>query len=122
MSYFTWFKGTYPSTYKVRYALQRYNSHLEWEGQDPTTLTVHQTTLNYGGPEEGGWWYEAGYPVQTHCIFNKKQAIQNFIYYCDEYGTWDQPDLGLTSTVSNYDVNFSNDYAKSYPTERPYYC
>ena len=122
MSYFTWLKGTYPSTYKVRYALQRYNSHREWEGQDPTTLTVHQTTLNYGGPEEGGWWYEAGYPVQTHCIFNKRQAIQNFIYYFDEYEIAEQPSLSNSTTYSNYEVNFSNDYAKAYPESKPHYC
>jgi hypothetical protein len=121
MSYLNYLKRLYPNTYKVRYALQQYKAHIEWEHQEPTTLTIHETTLNYGGPEEGSWFYESGYPCLTHCIFNKKQAIQNFIYYCDEYGTWDQPDLGLTSTVSNYDINFSNDYAKIYPTERPHY-
>jgi len=122
MSYFTWLKGTYPSTYKTRYALQRYNAHREWEGQDPTTLTVHQTTLNYGGPEEGGWWYEAGYPVQTYCIFNKRQAVQVFINLFDEYELADQPSLGESTTYYNYEVNFSNDYAKVYPESKPYYC
>jgi len=25
----------------------------------------HQVALAYGGPEEGGWWYEEGVPVEA---------------------------------------------------------
>jgi hypothetical protein len=30
------------------------------------TLYIHkyEVSQQYGGPEEGGWWYEAGYPVK----------------------------------------------------------
>jgi hypothetical protein len=122
MSYFTELKKFYPRTYKLRYAIQRYNTHLEWENQDPTVITVHETTLSYGGPEEGGWYYHVGYPVLTHCVFSKRQAVQVFIQYFEEYEIADQPSLGLTSTYSNYEVNFDNKYAESYPKQRPHYC
>lgn len=122
MRYIDYLKRTYPTTYKLRYALQQYKAHVQWEGQDPTTLTLHETYQNYGGPEEGGWFWTAGYPCLTHCIFSKKQAVKEYVIYADEYEVWDQPDLGLTSTVSNYDLNFSNDYAKLYPESKPYYC
>jgi hypothetical protein len=122
MSYLSDLKRFYPKSYKARIAIQRYNTHIQWEGQDPTTITIHETYQNYGGPEEGSWFWTAGYPILTHCIFNKRQAIQTFIHYSDEYKTWNQPDLGLTSTVSNYEINFSNDYAKLYPESKPYYC
>ena len=122
MLYIEHLKRSYPRTYKVRHALQQYNSYVEWEGQDPSVITIHETTLNYGGPEEGGWWYQAGYPCLTHCIFSKKQAVTEYVIYADEYEVWDQPDLGISTTSSNYEVNFANDYAKSYPEERPYYC
>lgn len=121
MSYLKRLQEFYPLTYKARYAINAYNVHKEWEDGEPTTVTVHETTLNYGGPEEGNWYWTAGYPVQTICIFSKKQAIKTYIEYADEYEIWDQPDLGLTSTYSNYDINYSNDYAKMYPTERPQY-
>ena len=121
MSYLSDLKGFYPKSYKARIAIQQYNTHVEWEGQDPTTITIHEAILNYGGPEEGSWYFYAGYPVQTICIFSKKQAIKTYIQYSDEYEVWDQPDLGLTSTYSNYDINFSNNFAKLYPTERPRY-
>jgi hypothetical protein len=122
MSYISELQKCYPNSYKLRYGIQRYNAYRKWEDKDPTTLTIHETTLNYGGPEEGGWWYQAGYPVLTRCIFSKKQAVQIFVELFEEYEVADQPDLGLTSTHSNYEVNFSNDYAKVYPESKPHYC
>jgi len=121
MSHLSWLQATYPRTWKVRRALNSYNLHKQWEGEEPTTVTVHETYQRYGGPHEGGWFYTQGYPIQTICIFNKKQAVKAYVEYSDEYEVWDQPDLGLTSTYSNYDINFSNDYARFYPTERPRY-
>ena len=122
MSYLSELQKFYPTTYKVRYAIQRYNAHKEWEHEDPTTITIHETTLNYGGPEEGGWYYQAGFPVLTHCIFSKKQAVQTFIQYFDEYEIAEQPSLGISTTYSNYEVNFNNAYAKVYPEIKPHYC
>ena len=122
MSYVSELRKFYPRTWKERVALERYKLHCQWEGQEPTTITIHDTYLCYGGPEEGGWYYHQGYPLQTICIFSKKQAIKEYLIYSEEYEVWEQPDLGLTSTHSNYDISYSNDYAKFYPTERPYYC
>lgn len=122
MSYISELKKFYPRTYKQRYAINAYNTHKYFEHEDPTVITIHETTLNYGGPEEGGWWYQAGYPVRSHCVFNKKQAIQVFIEYFEEYEVEDQPNLGDTTTRSNIELGFSNELAKCYPTERPRYC
>ena len=122
MSYITELKRSYPNSWKSRLAIQRYQVHQEWEHQDPSTITIHETTLNYGGPEEGGWWYQAGYPVLTHCIFSKKQAIQTFIQYFDEYEIAEQPSLGDSTTYHNYEVNFANGYATVYPETKPHYC
>lgn len=122
MSYLSDLQAFYPRTWQLRQAINSYNLHKEWEQEEPTTITIHQTYQCYGGPEEGGWWYTKGWPVQTICIFSKKQAIKTYLQYAEEYQVWDQPDLGLTSTVSNYDINFSNGYATAYPESRPVYC
>ena len=122
MSYLSWLQELYPRTWKLRRALNSYNIHKEWEGEEPTTVTVHETYQCYGGPEEGGWWYTKGWPVQTICIFSKKQAVEAYIQYSDTYEVWDQPDLGLSTTRTNYDINFSDDYAKVYPETKPHYC
>ena len=122
MSYISDLVKHYPKTGLLRYGIQSYKAHLDWEGKDPTTVTVHQTTLDYGGPEEGGWYYHSGYPEATHCIFSKKQAIKTFLNLIEEYEIAEQPSLGLSTTYYNYEVNFANDIARRYPTQRPHYC
>jgi hypothetical protein len=118
MSYLSDLKRFYPKSYKVRIAIQRYNTHVELEGEEPTTITIHETLLNYGGPEEGGWYYESGYPCLTHCVFSKKQAIKEYLIYSEDYEIWYEHD----PTHGKYDINYSNDYAKLYPESKPYYC
>lgn len=33
------------------------------ERADQWSVCVYLVELAFGGPEEGGWWYEVGYPV-----------------------------------------------------------
>jgi hypothetical protein len=122
MSYISELKKFYPKSYKVRFAINAYNTHKYFEHEDPTVITVHETCLRYGGPEEGGWHWIQGYPILTHCIFSKKQAIQTYIHYFEEYEIEEQASLSISTTFSNYDICFASDYAKQYPTERPQYC
>jgi hypothetical protein len=115
-------RSSTPELTKPRYAINAYNTHKYFEHEDPTVITIHETFLRYGGPEEGNGYYQAGYPVRSHCIFNKKQAIQVFIKYFEEYEVEGQPSLGDITTRSNIELGFSNELAKCYPTERPRYC
>lgn len=112
----------YPKSWKQRIAINRYNNHKEWESSEPITVTIHQVIQRYGGPEEGGWYWNQGFPEVTHCVFSKKQAIKTYLEYCNKYKVWDQPDLGLTSTDYNWEVDFSSGIAEHYPKERPHYC
>jgi hypothetical protein len=122
MSYVSELRKFYPRTWKERIALERYRLHCQWEGQEPTTITIHDTYLCYGGPEEGGWYYHQGHPLQTICIFSKKQAVNTYLQYSEEYEVWDQASLGLSTTESAVEINFGNDFAKQYPERRPHYC
>jgi hypothetical protein len=122
MSYLSELRKFYPNSWKARWAIQNYQTHIQFEDKEPTTITLHSTYLRYGGPEEGGWWYQEGYPEETHCIFSKKQAIKKYMQLADEYQIVDQPSLGDTTTSSNWELSFSNDYARMYPSTRPHYC
>jgi hypothetical protein len=122
MSYLTSLRKFYPNSWKARWAIQNYQTHIQFEHKEPTTITLHETVLRYGGPEEGGWWYTQGYPEETHCIFSKKQAIRKYMQLADEYQIVEQPSLGDTTTSSNWELSFSNDYARMYPSTRPRYC
>jgi hypothetical protein len=122
MSYLSELQAFYPKSWKQRLAIQQYDGFQEWEDKEPITVTVHQVIQRYGGPEEGGWWFNQGFPERTYCIFSKKQAVKTFLEVCEEYGVWDQPSLGLSTTDYNWEVSFASTAAKHYPEKRPHYC
>ena len=122
MSYLAKLRDYYPKSWAIRHALNNWHAHLNFEYKEPTTVTIHYISQCYGGPEEGGWWYTKGDPSNTFCFFSKKQAIEIFVTCIENLEIADQEDLGLSTTSWNYDVNFSNGYATSYPDKRPHYC
>jgi hypothetical protein len=58
----------YPRTGAARYWIERYNWSETFDGCAPETIKLHDVYQEYGGPEEGGWWYEVGRAIGTHCI------------------------------------------------------
>ena len=121
MSYIEDFKAFYPKTWQQRLAITRYRTCCEFEGE-PKCVTIHQLYSRYGGPEEGGWWYNEGFPEKTHHVFSKKQAIKTYLSYAQEYKIYEQPNLGDSTTDSVWELCYSTEPAEHYPTERPYYC
>ncbi len=39
-------------------------------------VTVYSVGQCYGGPEEGGWWYDAGTPESVHGPFEDNKSAQ----------------------------------------------
>lgn len=37
-------------------------------------VNVYKVTRHYGGPEEGGWWYNAGEPIHTESCDTEAEA------------------------------------------------
>ena len=111
----------YPKTGLARYFINAYNIHKEWEGT-PKTVCLYNIWQNYGGPEEGGWWYEAGEPLQHHFIFNKKQAIRRCLELAEEFQLESQEAIDDSRGLTAYDIKFRDGYGEFYPAERPYYC
>jgi hypothetical protein len=109
------------STATARKWIAVYNTFKECVGREPTTICVYECSTAYGGPQEGGWYYETGWPLKTICVFSKKQAIREAIRA--EAETEEQ--LGNRKDYLGWNawcVNFDVEYAKPYPEERPYYC
>lgn len=110
----------YAETARARHWVERYHIYKNFCDQEPTTVCLYTCDANYGGPEEGGWYYESGYPIRTICVFSRKQAIKAAIdleaYAKSEIGP-EKDYLGWPT----YRVCFDNDYAKPYPSTRPHY-
>ena len=92
---------------------QWYENYVEFEGE-PTTITVHKTWDRWGGPEEGGWTYRCGEPIETVCIFSKTQAINELVRLHSKYNQEEYED-------DEYDISLAQSYAKWYPEQRPHY-
>jgi hypothetical protein len=90
-----------------------YKRYTEYEGE-PTTITVHEICENYGGPEEGGWEWTEGYPIETICIFSQAQALRVLHELHEKYDSEDYED-------DLYDICLAQGYAKFYPETRPHY-
>jgi hypothetical protein len=39
-------------------------------------VNVYRVTREYGGPEEGGWWYEYEHPVEHHLVRPEEAAVK----------------------------------------------
>lgn len=88
-----------------------YDNYCSFEGE-PTTITVHEVWQQYGGPEEGGWYYQCGEPIETICIFSKEQAVNELFRLHTKYEEDED---------TCYDICLDQKYAKFYPTSKPFY-
>lgn len=48
---------------------------LEAEGE-PFYLNEYDASRMYGGPEEGGWWYDVGDYLKCHGVFPTREAAR----------------------------------------------
>lgn len=113
--------NAFAKTQTARNYITSYNWYSKVEGKEPVTITLHECCMRYGGPEEGGWYYQQGWPVKTICVFSKKQAIKEAI----KLQQWAEKEFGECKDYLGWDtwsISFADGYAKAYPEERPYYC
>ena len=120
-----WHIDHYPRTGAARYWLDQYRTFQEIEGQEPTAIQLHFIWQVYGGPEEGGWWYTEGTPLDkdaTNCVYGKKHCIRRCLELTEKYGLDKQPSISTSQGFEAIDATLSTKWAESYPKERPYYC
>ena len=91
----------------------------------------HEVSQQYGGPEEGGWWFTSGFPVEDWTpieIEDEEQAFE----VCRALNAYEkdrakrEEEYEFTSVLSHrsshYSYDVSGDYtAKPFPERRPHY-
>lgn len=109
-------------------------------------LNIYEIGQAYGGPEEGGWWYTVGTPVESKEFLNRdlkrmqeRQEVLNTRFrkmkgeYSMGYGSLDGVDSegngddrflmkGGVWGRSNLRATIEDHPAEAFPEERPYYC
>ncbi len=94
---------------------------------------VHKYDIGqvYGGPEEGGWWYKAGEPVEDWTPL-EFQTEQMALVACRGLNIEEraraerEEDYGYTSVLSYRSDHYEYDISESpvpvaFPENRPYY-
>lgn len=92
-------------------------------------FSVHLFVLDraFGGREEGGWWYDVGYP-EEHPLNRTFRTKAEAIAYRDSIaGEADRMNEGLPSIESVccegvYSFLINRGKAKPFPAVRPHYC
>jgi hypothetical protein len=95
----------------------------EWQNPDGTQqwfVGVYLVDRCYGGPEEGGWWYDAGELVRQTAVATRADAEALRTKLADRY-----PRTGASSNVhggEDYAIHIDlQPHAEHYPTEHPRY-
>ena len=84
-------------------------------------VNAYAVTRNYGGPEEGGWWYDQDTPLASVPVIDQveidywKPALKERFAHIVEGNMYSV--LGGTAVV----ISVEDEMAQPYPAERPHY-
>ena len=82
-------------------------------------VTVYEYWREYGGPEEGGWWYDVGTPIRSICCLNEDDIEYAFALLRRVY-----PTTGNASNVNGGEdhIHLIDDHpGRPFPEDRPHY-
>jgi len=84
-------------------------------------VNVYEVDRNYGGPEEGGWWYDSGEPVASiQCDERQVEQVKTYLWTM-------YPQINAKrqrySVNGGYDleIHVEEHFAKPWPETRPHY-
>lgn len=83
----------------------------------------------YGGPEEGGWWYDCGEPAEEYAEYirgfsDEKEAIaykKELNEQVVSAGNVGRREIGSVLSTGRYAVRICDGLPKAYPSEKPHY-
>ena len=90
-------------------------------------VNVYLHDRAYGGPEEGGWWYDYWEPVDEMCQrFATEEEAENFLDEAEKEAESEngqrRSDIGSVLSEGRYEVRLEAWPAEREPKQRPYYC
>lgn len=114
------------SVYFAIRAVQDYKEERAMSMQDKKYINIYELSLGYGGPEEGGWWYEIGHLVESNPIPADLEGEPLFDLIDEYYEKW--PNKGLRTSVLypddrgyDYGVYVEDHPGKNFPEYTPHY-
>ncbi len=85
-------------------------------------INIYLIDRRFGGPEEGGWWYEAGDVVSsTQVLVSDNVALDKALAWCMEENANRRSDIGSVLSEGRYVVRVELHPGEAYPQELPHY-
>jgi hypothetical protein len=88
---------------------------------DVQYINVYEVSQEYGGPEEGGWWFEAGYPVVSEPFRGTDDELDARVEQFREQYADNGYRFSVRPKDADYRVVVEDERGQQYPTERPHY-
>ena len=93
------------------------------------TVAVYFVTRRFGGPEEGGWWYDAGEPSEAHAALTRgfdrwSEAESYRAHLCENVlPALNEGRRELSSVLSDgrFAVEIQEGQPRPFPDRRPHY-
>jgi hypothetical protein len=107
-----------------------YADELRKDWTWPKYINVYEVTQSFGGPEEGGWWFDCGTPLESVRCDNEQEfdaatLILEKRYEVDEKNRWSRErQAGMHSCMPGaYSVMIlvEDKFAEAYPQTCPHY-
>jgi len=92
------------------------------------SVSIHMVDRAYGGPEEGGWWFDYGEPDHAYFrktkLFETKDEAYSYAKTLDhmiEELNKGRPSISSMASEGQYRVIVQEGYPHSWPEQRPHY-
>lgn len=86
----------------------------------PEWVNVYLEDRMYGGPEEGGWWYDAGILVRSSPYLGPS-TLDAERAWCGEENACRRSDTGSVLSEGRYLALAEPGIGRNYPAVRPHY-
>ena len=95
------------------------------EGEHIWYVNTYEVYRAYGGPEEGGWWYDIGKPVSVTAYGTREEAKAQWtklLKWAEKANKDEGRDNSSVNGTFEYRVRLEGQHGRHYPMEQPYYC
>ena len=90
--------------------------------QDAYFINVYEVTRHYGGPEEGGWYYNVGTPKDSVFTSDPHSIPRIRKWFIEKYGDEAHGDIYSVNGGLEIQVIVEDHPSRRWPDRRPVYC
>ena len=91
-------------------------------GSEKRYVNVYLVNRHYGGPEEGGWWFEAGEVIDTRNCSSEMECLKlKQELATGEYSNEGRAPLSSMRCAGVYWIRVEANIGEDFPEDRPHY-